>query len=87
MKKSQDEFLKPFSPKKPSFDFPNNITNNDNKSIDLFSHTSISSIEPQKNYPIFTEQTLDLFCDVANSAINKIISELKLDFFYRLKVN
>ena len=85
MKKSQDEFLKPFSPKKPSFDFPNNITNNDNKSIDLFSHTSISSIEPQKNYPIFTEQTLDLFCDVANSAINKIISEHKLDFFYRLK--
>mgnify|MGYP002625676354 FL=1 len=85
MKKSQDEFLRPLSPKKPSFDMVNNITNNDNKSIDLFSHTSLSSIEPQKNPPNFTEQTLEFFCDVANSAINKIISGLKLDFFYRVK--
>ena len=86
--KNADIFIKPYSPKRTSFDSPNNLTINDNynnKSIDFLSHTSISSIEPQKNSPNFTEQTLEFFCEVANSAINKLISDHKLDFIYRLK--
>jgi len=86
--KNSDIFIKPYSPKRTSFDSPNNLTMNDNinnKSIDFLSHTSISSIEPQKNSPNFTNQTLEFFCEVANSAINKLISDHKLDFIYRLK--
>ena len=84
--KNSDFFLKPYSPKRISFDSPSNLTPKEiNKSIDFLSHTSISSIEPQKNSPNFTEQTLEFFCEVANSAINKLMSEHKLNFIYRLK--
>lgn len=87
---TKDEFLKPKSPKKlfPELEKPNTTQNNIeiNKSIDFFSHSSISSIEPpHKNYPNFNEQTLDFFCEVSSSIINKIISDRKLDFIYRLK--
>ena len=87
---SKDEFLKPFSPKKISFELEKqnsniNLTDN-NKSLDLFSHPSLSSIEgTSKYYPNFNEQTIDYFCEVATSIINKIISDRKLDFIYRLK--
>ena len=80
-KNSSDDFLKPYSPKIKSFDSPNK----NNKSLDVFSHDSISSIEPPKNYPNFNEQTMGFFCEVSNSYIDKIISERKLDFIFRLK--
>ena len=81
-----DEFLKPYSPKRNSFDSDKNFSNNLSlDKISHISHISISSIEPQKNPPNFNEQTLQFFCDAGNNAINKLISEHKLDFIYRLK--
>ena len=81
---SKDFFPKPLTPKKIFSDTDKN--NNMNKSLDAFSQTSISSIEGNyKNYPYFNEQTLEFFCDVSSSIINKIISDLKFDFIYRLK--
>ena len=89
----KDEFLRPLSPKKKSFDVDKQNTSNsniilteNNKSLDLFSHPSISSIEGQyKCLPNFNEQTIEFFCDVASSIINKILCDRKLDFIYRLK--
>ena len=84
-----DEFLKPLTPKNISFDLEKQNSNIDNnKSLDLFSHPSISSIEgTSKYYPNynFTEQTIEFFCDVVTPIINKIISDRKFDFMYRLK--
>ena len=78
-----DIFPKPLTPKKIFIDTDKT---NINKSLDAFSQTSISSIEGNyKNYPYFNEQTLEYFCDVSSSIINKIISDLKFDFIYRLK--
>ena len=80
-----DIFLKPYSPKITSFESPKSFDSGNNKSMDIFPNISISSIEPQKNPPNFTQQTLEFFCEVSNSAINKLISNHKLDFIYRLK--
>ena len=80
---SKDIFPKPLTPKK---NFIDTDKANMNKSLDAFSQTSISSIEGNyKNYPYFNEQTLEYFCEVSSSIINKIISDLKFDFIYRLK--
>ena len=89
--KDNDEFLKPFTPKKISFEIEKKkqniiISNDENKSLDLLSHPSISSIEgPSKYYSNFNEQTIEFFCDVASPIINKIIFDRKLNFIYRLK--
>ena len=85
---TNDDFLKPLTPKNISFDLEKQNSNLDNnKSLDLFSHPSISSIEgTSKFYPNnFNEQTIEFFCEVASSIINKIISDRKLNFMYRLK--
>ena len=80
---SKDIFPKPMTPKKI---FSDTDKGNMNKSFDAFSQISISSIEGNyKNYPYFNEQTLEFFCEVSSSIINKIISDLKFDFIYRLK--
>lgn len=82
-KNIKDVFQKPLTPKKNFIDTDKNIMN---KSLDAFSQTSLSSIEGNyKNYPYFNEQTLEFFCEVSSSIINKIISDLKFDFLYRLK--
>ena len=82
-KLSKDIFPKPMTPKKI---FSESDKGNMNKSFDAFSQISISSIEGNyKNYPYFNEQTLEFFCEVSSSIINKIISDLKFDFIYRLK--
>ena len=83
--KSENEFIKPYSPKRISFDSPHSLSNKGNKSIDLFSHTSISSIEPQKNSQNINEQTIEYFCDTLNPMINRINTEHKLNFIYTLK--
>ena len=86
---SKDGFLKPLSPKKISFEFEKQNTNNinstsdNNKSLDLFSTPSLSSIEGP--YKPFNEQAVEYFCDISSSIVNKIISDRKLDFLYRLK--
>ena len=81
----KDEFLKPLSPKKNSFDLDKKIIIDNNKSLDLFSQPSISSIEGSKYYPNFNDQTIEFFCEVMTPIINRTISERKLDFIYRLK--
>ena len=83
--KSENDFIKPYSPKRISFDSPHSLSNKGNKSIDLFSHTSISSIEPQKTSQNINEQTLEYFCDTLNPMINRINTEHKLNFIYTLK--
>ena len=83
--KSENEFIKPYSPKRISFDSPHSLSNKGNKSIDLFSHTSISSIEPQKTSQNINEQTLEYFCDTLNPMINRFNTEHKLNFIYTLK--
>ena len=84
-KNISDEFLKPYSPKSKLFDSSNNLTSNRNKSLDILSHDSISSIEPQKSYSNFNEQTLELFCEAMNSYVKNILTKKKLDFILRLK--
>ena len=88
----KDDFLKPLSPKKISFDIEKPTTSHiisnidANKSLDIFSQPSISSIEgPSKYYSNINEQTIEYFCDVASSVINKIITDRKFDFLYKLK--
>ena len=85
---NKEEFLKPLSPKKIPFELEKqniNIisTSDNNKSLDLFSIPSVSSIEGP--YKPFNEQAIEYFCDISSSIINKIVSDRKLDFIYRLK--
>ena len=88
---TKNDFLKPLSPKKISFDIDKPSTTNflpidTNKSLDIFSQPSISSIEgPSKYYSNINEQTIEFFCEVSSSIINKIIENRKLDFIYKLK--
>ena len=84
-----DDFAKPYSPKRISSESPKDINNNENKSLDLFSQTSISSIEPEKkdSYdPYKDKQTLDIFCETLNPAFNRVINDHKLNFIFTLKL-
>ena len=87
---SKDDFLKPLSPKNTTFKLDKQNSNisltDNNKSLDLFSNHSISSIEgAPKYFSIFNDEAVTFFFELACSIINKIISDRKLDFMYRLK--